>query len=188
MAIDQQICSEILNDPEKPDYTNRVIAFAFFRSWAKLPSHAASMLAHVLPVLVNRASDEPLVVGIGLPDNQPAEPNTDRRKEFKPLVRTARTLHRARVRCLWWSPNEDYRPDQTYRRHTVELAWTTEVRANLATSRIELVFWEGLRPVLPHLARMGILNNKINTGDFGGTVEEVADHDSLELYLRKNRR
>ena len=59
---------------------------------------------------------------------------------------------------------------------------------NPATGRIELVFWEGLRPVLPHLIRMAGVGNKITTGDFEGTVMEVADHDSLELYLRKKRR
>ena len=176
------------DDHEKHHYTKKVIAFAFFKSWEKLPSRAASLLAHVLPVLINRAPDEHLAVGIGLPNNLPAEPNTDRRKEFKSLVRTARKLNRAKVRCLWWSPNEDHRPDQTYRRHTVELTWTTEVRVNPAIDRIDLVFWEGMRPVLPHLARMAGVGNKIATGDFEGTVMEVADNDSLELYLRKNRR
>ena len=175
------------NDHEKYHYT-KFIAFAFFRSWEKLPPHAASMLAHVLPVLINRASDEPLTAGVGLPDNQPSEPNTNRRKEFKSLVWTARKLHRAKVQCLWWAPNEDYRPDQTYRRHTVELTWTIEVRANPATGRIELVFWEGVRAVLPHLVRMGRAANKFTTGDFGGTVVEIEDNHSLEWYLRKNRR
>ena len=47
------------------------------------------MLAHVLPVLINCPSDDPLTVEVGLPDNQPAEPNTARQKEFKSLVRTA---------------------------------------------------------------------------------------------------
>lgn len=188
MEIDRQPDSEILNDPGKHDHTNKVIAFAFFKAWEKLPPQTASMLAHVLPVLINRASDEPLAVGVVLPDDQSAEPDTDRQKEFKSLVRTVRKLHRVKVRCFWWAPNEDYRPDQTYRRHTVELAWTTEVRVNPATGRIELIFWEGLRQVLPHLARMAGPNNEIITTDFKGTVVEVADNDTLELYLRKNRR
>ena len=185
MAIDQQTRSEILDDH---DYTNKVLAFAFFKSWEKLPSYTASMLAHVLPVLVNRASDEPLAVGVGLSENQPTEPDTDQQKEFKSLAQTVQKLHQAKVQCLWWAPNEDYKPDQTYRRHTVELAWTTEVRVNPTTGRIELVFWEGLRQVLPHLARMADLGSKIVSGGFGGTVVEITDYDSLELYLRKNRR
>ena len=193
MAIDQQNRSEIPNDPEKRDHTNKVIAFAFFKSWEALHPHAASMLAHVLPVLINRASEDPLAVGVGLPDDQPADTDTDRQKEFKSLARTVRKLHRAKVQCFWWAPNVDYRPGQTYRRHTVELAWTTEVRVNPDTDRIELLFWEGMRPVLPHLARMAglvdhLATDNFTTGDFAGTVLEVADHDGLELYLRKNRR
>ena len=191
MAIDQQNRSEIPNNPEKHYHTNKVIAFAFFKSWEELHPHAAGMLAHVLPVLINRASEDPLVVGVELPDSQPADPDSDRRKEFKSLARTARKLHRAKVQCLWWWPNVDYRPDLTYRRHTVELTWTTEVRANPNTNRIELVFWEGMRPVLPHLARMGGLIDYLAARDFGGfegTVVEIEDSDNLELYLRKNRR
>ena len=68
MAIDQRTRSEILDDHEKHDYTNKVIAFAFFKSWEELPPRAANMLGHVLPVLVNRVSDEPLAVGVGLPE------------------------------------------------------------------------------------------------------------------------
>ena len=195
MAIDQQNRSETLNDPEKHDHTNKVIAVAFFKSWEKLPPRSASMLAHVLPVLINRASEDPLAVGVALPDDQPADPETDQQKEFKSLARTARRLHRARVQCLWWWPNVDYRPGQTYLRHTVELAWTTEVRVNPTTGRIELIFWEGLRQVLPHLARMAGFGDNLTTGEFDliagefdGTVVEVADHESLELYLHKNRR
>ena len=106
----------------------RIIALAFFRSWEKLPPHPANMLARVIPVLINRASDEPLVTGIVLPENQPPEPDTDRRKEFKALVRMVRILHRAKVRCMWWAPSEDYRPEQIYLRHTAELEWTAELR------------------------------------------------------------
>ncbi len=174
-------------DDARRDYA-RIMAFAFFRSWERLPPHAANMLAHVIPVLINRASDEPLVIGIGLPDNEPPEPDTERQKEFKALVRTVRKLHYAKVRCMWWAPNEDYNPEQIYLRHTVDLGWTTELRANPTTGQIELVFWENLRPVLSHLARMAGIGNEITTSGFGGTVVEVADHDGIERYLHKNRR
>ena len=166
----------------------RIIAFAFFRSWERLPPRAASMLAQVIPVLINRASDEPLAVGIGLPGDGAPEPDTDRRKEFKALVRTVRKLHSAKVRCLWWAPNEDYSPEQIYWRHSVDLAWTTELRSNPKIGQVEVVFGENLRPVLSLLARMAGLGDKVVTGDFDGTVVEIAEHDAIEAYLRKNRR
>ena len=166
----------------------RIIAFAFFRSWERLPPSAASMLAQVIPVLINRASDEPLVIGIGLPGDEAPEPDMDRRKEFKTLVRTVRKLHHAKVRCLWWAPNENYNPEQVYWRHTVDLAWTTELRANPRAGQVELVFQENLRPVLTLLARMAGLGDKIITSDFDGTVVEIAEFDGIEAYLRKNRR
>ena len=58
MATDQKNRSEIPNDPATRDHTDKVIAFAYVKSWEKLPPHTASMLAHVSPVLFNRASDE----------------------------------------------------------------------------------------------------------------------------------
>ena len=143
------------------------------------------MLAYVLPVLRNRALEEPLASGVELSDSQPARPNTDRQKEFMSLARTVRELHRGKVRCFWWSPNEDCGPEKTYRRHTVELAWTIEVPANPATGRIEHVFWKGMTLVLPHLARMAGGGNMIKTEGLAGAVEEVADNDSFELHCAR---
>ncbi|MCY3876950.1 MAG: hypothetical protein OXF88_22005 [Rhodobacteraceae bacterium] len=176
------------NHDDSRHHYARIIAFAFFRSWERLPPSVANMLAQVIPVLINRASHEPLVIGIELPGNVAPETDTDRRKDFEALVRTVRKLHRAKVRCLWWAPNEDYSPEQVYLRHTVDLAWTTELRANPRACQIVLVFGENLRPVLSLLARMAGLGDKIITSDFAGTVVEIAEHDGIEAYLRKNRR
>ncbi len=129
--------------PDRRDLERHALALAFFNSLDAMPTRPRLLILNVLPTLATRGPDERFAVRL-----VPPEPPGDAKdKPFRRLVRAARAVHRRLVRHPFVPRN----PGAGDRRVDADLAWTTEVRVEPAARRVELVFWDGLRPLMPEL-------------------------------------
>ncbi|MDE2774269.1 MAG: hypothetical protein OXI46_11295 [Gemmatimonadota bacterium] len=141
------------------------IALAFTGTWHELEDGPRHLLATVFPVLAQRTEDEPLAVSI-----EPAAPAPD---AFAALVEAATDVQRTTVRHHWWRPGTHPANGDHY--CWIDLGWLTELRVDPIRCRIELVFWDGIRPLLPRILRAAAVTGAIRgNGDGGGVIAEVS--------------
>lgn len=138
-------------EPVSEDVIRDSIALAFTGAWYELEDGPRDLLATVLPILAHRPNDQPLMVTIS-----PAAPAPE---TFASLVEAATDVQRTIVRHEWWRPGLHLANADHY--CWVDLNWLAELRVDPIKSRIELVFWEGIRPLLPRILRAAAVTGEV---------------------------